>query len=223
VLAQAGADVSIIYSKSKKEARETASDLSALGVSSLALQADVADDTQVRSAVKETLAAFGGLDILVNCAGTTFFVDNADLDGVRSEHWDRIMDVNVKGCFQCSRAAAQSLKERRGCIVNITSVAGITGMGSSIAYAASKAAMICLTKSLARVLAPHVRVNGVAPGVVETRWVDDHKDYVKSQGAKTPLGALATSEDVAQVVYALIDHAQSVTGQNVVVDGGAIL
>ncbi|MGE4555390.1 MAG: SDR family NAD(P)-dependent oxidoreductase [Desulfovibrionaceae bacterium] len=222
-LARAGADVSIVYSRSEQEAQETVQEISALGVKGMACQADVADDGQVRNAVKETLAAFGGLDILVNGAGTTFFVNNADLDGVRSEHWDRIMDVNVKGCFQCSRAAAASLKERRGCIVNITSVAGISGMGSSIAYAASKAAMICLTKSLARVLAPHIRVNSVAPGVVETRWVAGHEDYVTSQGEKTPLGKLATSEDVAQMVYALIEHAGAVTGQTVVVDGGALL
>ena len=134
------------------------------------------------------------------------------------------MDVNVVGLFRCSRAAAPALKASNGCIVNITSVAGINGNGpSSIAYAASKAAGISVTKSLARVLAPEVRVNGIAPGVVLTRWVDDHRDHVEKYGDATPLGRVATPEDVAEVAHSLIDNAGMVTGQTLMVDGGMFM
>jgi len=161
--------------------------------------------------------------VLINNAGMTHFVDLADLEGMKDEFWVDIMDVNVVGLFRCSRAAAPALKESKGCIVNTTSVAGFTGMGSSVAYAASKAAAISVTKSLARVLAPEVRVNGVAPGVVNTRWVADHQEHVEKYGDDTPLGRVATTEDVAEVVYSFVDNASCVTGQTLMVDGGMFM
>ena len=222
-LAREGVNLTINYSRSQEEAQATQRDCEALGVQSLVYQADVASDERVRQMVAETIAKFGRLDILVNCAGVTDFVDHHDLEGLKEEYWDRVMNVNVKGMFFCCRAAADEIRKQKGCIINITSVAGMTGMGSSIAYAASKAAGISVTKSLARVMAPEARVNGIAPGIVQTRWVAGHEDHVKRLGEGTPLGRVATPEDVAEVVYSTIAHAGFITGQTIVVDGGMFI
>lgn len=222
-LAKEGADIVINYSRSQDDAEKTKADVEALGRKAITYQASVTDDGAVREMMQATVSEFGRLDILINNAGMTHFVPLDDLEGMKDEFWFDIMDVNVVGMFRCSRAAAPALKENGGCIVNVTSIAGITGMGSSMAYAASKAAGISVTKSLARVLAPEVRVNGVAPGIVLTRWVADHQDHVKKYGDETPLGRVATPEDVAEVVFSLVGNAGMVTGQTVVIDGGAFL
>jgi len=192
-------------------------------VKSIVCKADVSDEKAVVEMVDSTVAAFGRLDILVNNAGTTHFVPMSNLDGLEDAHWDRIMAVNVKGLFYCCRAAAPHLKKQKGVILNVTSVAGITGVGSSIAYAASKAAAISVTKSLARVLAPDVRVNSIAPGIVMTRWVEGHEDHVEKLSAQTPLERAATAEDVAELIYAYSHHADFITGQNIVIDGGMFM
>lgn len=222
-LAAAGADIAINYSRSEKEALQTQKTVEESGVRSLVYKADVADDGQVRAMVGETIKKLGRLDILVNNAGVTYFVEHADLEGLKGEYWDRIMGVNVKGMFFCCRAAAEELKKRKGCIINITSIAGLTGLGSSIAYAASKAAAISLTKSLARVMAPEVRVNSIAPGVVLTRWVEGQEDHVQRLAEGSPMGRVATAEDISEVAYALITQAGFVTGQSIVVDGGMFM
>ncbi len=222
-LAKEGAHVVINYSRSKNDAEATQKEVAALGREALVYRANVTDDAAVRAMMRATTDRFGRIDVLINNAGMTHFVDLEDLEGLKDAHWFEIMDVNVVGLFRCSRAAAPALKASNGCIVNITSVAGITGMGSSIAYAASKAAGISVTKSLARVLAPEVRVNGIAPGVVLTRWVDDHRDHVEKYGDATPLGRVATPEDVAEVAHSLIDNAGMVTGQTLMVDGGMFM
>ncbi len=222
-LAKEGVDVAINYSRSEKEAIETKSEVEALGVKSIICKADVADDKQVRGMVSKTIEEFGRLDILVNCAGVTYYVDQDDLEGLKDEHWDHIMGVNVKGIFHCCRAAATELKKRKGCIINITSVGGMTGMGSSIAYSASKAAAISVNKSLARVMAPEVRVNGIAPGIIMTRWVEGREEHVKRYADGTPLKRLGQPEDVSEVAYSLIANMNFMTGQNIVVDGGAFI
>jgi 3-oxoacyl-[acyl-carrier protein] reductase len=162
----------------------------------------------------------GGLDVLVNNAGTTRFIDHTDLAALTSEVWDEILGVNLKGTFFCCRAAMPLLRERTGSIVNVTSVAGLQGHGSSIPYAASKAALNCMTKSLARAFGPAVRVNAVAPGPVLTRWLADHMDHVEKSMQMTPMGRAATPEDIANVVLFLALGTSLMTGQVVVVDGG---
>jgi 3-oxoacyl-[acyl-carrier protein] reductase len=219
-LAREGVNVTVNYSRSEQEALETKSDCEALGARSMVYLADVSDDERVRQMVAATIAEFGRLDYLVNCAGVTDFVEIHDLEGLKSEYWDRVMNVNVKGMFFCCRAAADEIRRQRGCMINITSVAGMNGWGSSIAYAASKAAGISVTKSMARVMAPEARVNGIAPGVVQTRWVAGHEDIVKLLGEQSPMGRVANPEDVAEVAYGLIAHAGFVSGQTIVVDGG---
>jgi 3-oxoacyl-[acyl-carrier protein] reductase len=220
LLATSGIAVAINYSVSGQEAEETAETVRSKGVPCLIVKADVTDDRQVREMVGAVVGRMGGLDYLVNSAGVTNFVDMADLEGLKEEYWDRAFNVNVKGTFFVCRAAAPCLKAARGGIVNITSLTGIHGRGSSIAYAASKGAEITLTKSLAHVLAPEVRVNSVAPGIVKTRWVAGRDEQVRHAAAATPLGRVCEAEDVAQVVVSLLLSAGMMTGQNVIVDGG---
>ncbi len=222
-LAALSINVAVNYSRSQQDALDTAAEIEKAGAKAITVQANVAKDNEVRAMVQTVVEQFGQLDYVVNCAGTTVYVDMPDLEGLKPEYWDEIMDVNVKGLFSVCRAATPHLKKTRGSIVNITSVAGITGMGSSIAYAASKAAAISVTKSLARVLAPEVRVNSVAPGIVLTRWVDGREDHVKRLGEHTPLGRCCSAEDVADVAVPLLVTASMMTGQTVVVDGGAFL
>src|SRR5215208_3299473 len=146
----------------------------------------VADDAQVRAMVERCRAELGGLDVLVNNAGMTHFIAHTDLEAGTDEVWDEIFQVNLKGAFYASRAAMPLLKDRSGCIVNVSSVAGLQGHGSSIPYSASKAALNCMTQSLARAFAPEVRVNAVAPGPILTRWLKGHEEHVDRAIAQTP-------------------------------------
>jgi 3-oxoacyl-[acyl-carrier protein] reductase len=220
LLAKSGVNIAINYSRSENEALITRNEVESLGVRCLTYRANVSKDDEVRTMLNMVLNDFGKLDILVNNAGMTHFVDHVDLEGLKEEFWDDIIGVNVKGTFFCSRAAASELKKTHGCIINMASIAGLTGLGSSIAYSASKAAVISVNKSLARVLAPEVRVNAVAPGIVQTRWVEGKDEHIAHLAAGTPLGRVATPDDIAEVVYSLIAHAGFVTGQTIVVDGG---
>jgi len=226
-LARRGANVLVNYSRSEEEAGETAALVERLGAKALVVRADVSRDREVREMVERCACAFGSVDVLVNNAATTVFVPFPDLEGLAEEDWDRLLAVNLKGPFFCSRAVAGPMKDAgEGAIVNISSVAGIKAVGSSIAYAASKAGLINLTVALARVLAPKVRVNCVAPGFIDTRWLrqglgpvfEPAKERVAQQ---TPLGRVATPEDIAQVVLSLIESADFVTGQTVLADGGS--
>lgn len=219
-LAELDINVAIIYSKSKKEAESTLKDVERYGVVGLVCQADISNDIEVRQMFKKVMVKFGRLDILVNCAGVTTFVDIKNLEGLFDEDWDSAFGVNAKGVFFTSRACAEELKQNRGTIVNIVSVAGIKGKGASIAYCASKAAAISITKSLAIALAPEVRVNGVAPGPVQTRWIAGKEKFVQKLSEGTPLGRIARPEDIAEVVVSLIRGSGFVTGQIIVVDGG---
>jgi 3-oxoacyl-[acyl-carrier protein] reductase len=219
-LAQQGLAVAVNYSRSEVEARETLAAVRLHGGPALLCRADVADDAAVRAMVGRCRDELGGLDVLVNNAGTTQFIEHTDLDSLTDAVWDEILGVNLKGTFYASRAAMPLLRERKGAIVNVTSVAGLQGVGSSIPYAASKAALNCLTKSLARAFAPEVRVNAVAPGPVTTRWLEGRQEMIDRSLAGTPLRRAATPDDVAEVVVFLALGAAMMTGQVVVVDGG---
>ncbi|MBI2808035.1 MAG: SDR family oxidoreductase [Planctomycetes bacterium] len=218
--ARAGMAVVVNYSRSEVEARETLGEIEKLGVPGLLCKANVADEAAVNAMVEACANELGGLDVLVNNAGTTRFIDHTDLHAATSEIWDEILGVNLKGTFFCCRAALPHLQKSGGSIVNVTSVAGLQGHGSSIPYAASKAAINCMTKSLARAFAPQVRVNAVAPGPVLTRWLDDHMEHVTRSLVNTPMGRAATPDDIADAVYFLALGTDLMTGQVVVVDGG---
>ncbi|HEX5478636.1 MAG TPA: SDR family oxidoreductase [Dehalococcoidia bacterium] len=226
-LARRGANVVINYSRSEDDAREALRLVEETGARGLLVKCDVSKDDQVREMVRRAVDTFGGLHVLVNNAAMTHFVAFNDLEGMKEEFWDDIYAVNVKGVFFCCRAAAPAMRESGGgAIVNIASVAGVRSIGSSLAYAASKAAVINMTIGLARVLGPDVRVNCVAPGFIETRWLrgglgDQVYEAAKArESQRAPLKAVCTPEDVSQVVMAFVEGADLVTGQTLVVDGG---
>ncbi len=218
--AKEGLAVAVNYSRSQGDAEETLAQVKALGVPALLCKASVADEAAVQAMVRRCRDELGGLDVLVNNAGMTHFIDHKDLKALTNEVWDEILGVNLKGTFFCCREALPLLQERQGSIVNVTSVAGLQGHGSSIPYAVSKAAVNCLTKSLARAFGPTVRVNAVAPGPVLTRWLADHMDHVARSLQVTPMGRAAVPEDIADAVYFLALGSSLMTGQVVVVDGG---
>jgi NAD(P)-dependent dehydrogenase (short-subunit alcohol dehydrogenase family) len=218
--AKEGLAVAVNYSRSEKEAEETLSEVKKHGVHGILCKGSVADEAAVGAMVERCRDELGGLDVLVNNAGTTRFIDHKDLKALTNEVWDEILGVNLKGTFFCCREALPLLQQRKGSIVNVTSVAGLQGHGSSIPYAASKAAVNCLTKSLARAFGPSVRVNAVAPGPVLTRWLADHMDHVARSLQVTPMGRAAVPEDIADAVCYLALGTSLMTGQVIVVDGG---
>jgi 3-oxoacyl-[acyl-carrier protein] reductase len=223
-LAEMGCGVVINYSQSEQEANETLAEAKKRDVPAMVQKCDVSNDAQVRQMVDNVTKEMGGVHILVNNAGWTRFLNWPDLESLTEEIWDRTLGVNLKGTFFCSRAVAAPMKAAgEGHIVNVASVAGVRAGGSSMAYAASKAGVISLTTSLARVLGPEVRVNCVAPGLVETRLTrngmgEERFNTVRANAAaNATLGRVAQPEDVAAAVIAFITGSDLVTGQTVVV------
>ena len=223
LFAREGADVAVNYSRSRSDAEDTVSEIRQLGSQAIAVCADISNDAAVRSMVGNVVKTLGRLDILVNNAATTTFVLPNDLEGMTEELWDRILDVNVKGTFFCSRAAIAAMRSHDGGhIVNVSSDSAFTGRGSSIAYTASKAAIINMTLALAVSQAPEIRVNAVAPGVVETRWIDRIKPLADAARRKNPLQRLARPNDIAEAILGLVVN-DFITGHTLVVNGGATL
>jgi 3-oxoacyl-[acyl-carrier protein] reductase len=221
-LSKRGWAVAVNYSKSKAEAEKVVSQCK----DAIAVQADVGDDAQCKKLVQAAMDKWGRIDALVNNAGTTKFVKHVDLDGLSADDFLRIYRLNVVGPFQMARACAPALKANKGVIVNVSSVASLLGTGSSIAYAASKAALNSVTKSLARVLGPDVRVNAVLPGYVDTPWQHNALGMAGASKAAehysnmVPLKDYARPEDLAETIAWLIEGARQVTGETIVVDGG---
>lgn len=220
-LAAQGADVAVNYSRSREDAEATAGHVRETGRRGMALRGDVSRDPDAGELVTRVMQEWGRLDVLVNNAGTTSFVDHKNLDGLTEEIWDRILSVNVKGTFFCSRAAARVMKEGR--IINIGSVAGVRGTGSSIAYAASKGAVHTLTLSLARALAPRITVNAIAPGLIDTRWHEGREAQNARAVESIPAGRIGRPDDIAHMAVAVASSHNFLTGQIIVVDGGALL
>lgn len=228
-LARRGCAILINYSRSKEDAEQTAADISALGVRGIAVQADVTDDAACRRMIDTAVREFGRLDILVNNAGVTSFIKHDNLEGVGLEDWNRIFSTNVIGTFQCARAAREALlASGNGEIVNVSSVAGIAGTGSSIPYCASKAALNNMTVTLARVFAPTVRVNAVAPGFITTRWLqqglgaDAYVAAKKTTEDRVLLHRVCTPEDVAAAIVNVITGPDLMTGNIIPLEGGAL-
>ena len=205
---------------------EAANDVAAQCRDAIVVQADVGEDADCRRLAQAALERWGRLDALVNNAGATKFVPHAKLDELGAEDFLRIYRVNVVGAFQMARACAPALRAAHGAIVNVSSLAAFLGTGSSIAYAASKGALNTLTLSLARVLAPEVRVNAVQPGVVDTPWMTEGygaKRYAQVRARFTehaPLKAACTPEDIAETICWLIEGGRMITGETIFVDAG---
>ena len=225
-LAQRGYDLVINYSRSEAEAKMSVAACEAAGAQALLVRGDVAEDADCRAIVQATLDRWGRIDALVNNAGVTSFAGARHWDAIDAATFQHIVGVNALGAFQMIRACAPTLQAAGGAIVNVSSTAGALGVGSSVAYIASKGALNAMTLYFARELAPEVRVNAVCPGLITTRWfVDgigqDAFDKLKSgYEAGVPLARACTPEDVAEAVVWLIDGARTVTGELILLDSG---
>ena len=225
-LARRGYDIVVNYSKSAGEAEASGAACRAAGADTIVVQGDIADDAACRAMAEAAHTRWGRIDALVNNAGITSFAGVSNWEALDSETFHRILDVNVIGAFQMVRACVAPLKSAGGAIVNISSVAGALGVGSSLAYVASKGAINALTLHLARALAPEIRVNAVCPGLITTRWFVDgvgaeNYEKIKAQYERsTPLERACTAEDVAESVVWLIDGARTVTGELILLDSG---
>jgi len=227
LLAKSGAHVAINHLTEDPRAGAALAAISAEGGKAIAAPGDLCKVDEVESMVRSAVDRLGGLDLLVNNAGTPGVrrpIPITNLDEITEELWATILDTNVMGVFRCSKAAAPALKARRGAIVNTASIAGINGLASTIPYSASKAAVINLTKSLARALAPEVRVNAVAPGSVTSSWsVEWTEEEVCSSADQALLKRWCTTDDIAEAIVYLGFAAGMMTGQTLVVDGGVLL
>ena len=225
-LARSGYDLVVNFNRSEEAARATARDAEAAGARTLLFRCDVSDDTCVRAMLDATKREFKRLDVLINNAGTTIDVEPKDFDGVKVEDWNRVFAVNVLGLFLVTRAATPLLRESpNGCIVNTCSIAGLRPGPQPLPYAASKAAVANLTKTLASALGPKVRVNAVAPGWMEGDWMqrrlgENYEGLMARRARYTPLKRCVTADEVAETILSLIVSNRFVTGEIIIVDGG---
>ncbi len=225
-LSHRGYNILVNYSKSEAEANASEAACRQAGADTLLARGDVSDDEACKRMVGAAISRWGRVDALVNNAGISSFAGTTNWDALDVSTFQRILGVNVIGAFQMVRACAPHLKAAHGAIVNVSSIAGALGIGSSVAYIASKGAVNSLTLHLARALAPEVRVNAVCPGLISTRWFVDgigiqNYEHLKQQYEQsTPLGKACTAEDVAEAVIWLIEGARTTTGELILLDSG---
>ena len=228
LLAQKGCNVVVNYTRSKDEAEETAERCRAAGADAITIQADVSEDDDCRRMVQAAVDRWGRLDYLVNNAARTKFNPYPQMDGVTKDDFLNIYAVNVVGAYQMIRAAEPHLRRSKGAVVNDSSIGGVTGIASSIPYAASKAALNLMTKSLAHALAPEIRINTVVPGMIQTRWLrgnmseEEYEQLIETTAAGLPLKKVAFAEDIAEtlVFFLMGPGARLVTGETLIVDSG---
>ena len=225
-LARRGWDVLINYSRSEEQALASEAACRDAGAQTLRVRGDVSQDADCRALAAAAADAWGRIDALINNAGVSLFGPDAAWDALDAQSFQRILGVNTVGTFQMVRACLPHLKAAQGCIVNVSSVAGSLGIGSSVPYIASKGAINAMTLHLARTLAPEIRVNAVCPAFITSRWFVDGLgqaayDKLKARSeASTPLGRASTPEDVAEAIVWLADGARTVTGELIQLDSG---
>lgn len=222
-LAREGMRVVVSYNRSAEKAKALAASLPGEGHAALA--APVTDSAALTAMAAEIAKRYGVCDVLVNCAGVTRFVPHGDLDALDDELIENILSTNVRGPFATVRALRSLLDKSKlpggAVIINISSIAAVTAMGSNVIYCASKAAVDNMTKSLARALAPRIRVVSISPGVVDNDFIRSmDKRWLDEQVARTPLKRLAAPEEVAASVIAAVKHLTFTTGAMIAVDGG---
>ena len=229
-LASKGGRVVINYTKSEKEALDTAAACEKLGGEAILCRADVSDDADCRRMAEDAVKKWGRVDGLVNNAALSKIAPHRDLEALSGDDFLKIFSVNVVGPFQMVRAVAPQMQQQgKGAIVNVSSLSGMSGSGSSIAYAASKAALNTMTLSLARALAPEIRVNAVCPGVMQTRWwreglgEERYTSFIEQYAESAPLKSAGTPEAVADPVVWLLEGADQITGETLIVDSGTHL
>lgn len=222
-LAQEGMRLAISYSRSRAEAEQTVADILAIGGQATTFQADLEQTSEAQRLVREVSDAFGRLDLLIHNAATTQFIPFSDLDAVDEAIWDTLFAVNTRAAFFLARAAAPLLRQNGGGqIITTSSVAGLAPVGSSLPYAVSKAALIHLTKCLALALAPDIRVNTVAPGLLLTRWVEGFSEEQLKRTTDRALLKKATGLDDVAAAFVMLAKNSSMTGQVIVVDSGLL-
>ncbi|GAB1258892.1 SDR family NAD(P)-dependent oxidoreductase [Aurantivibrio plasticivorans] len=229
-LAEQGCNVAITYSRNSSGAEKVAEQCQAYGVKTLIKKANVANKEDCQSLVDDTVAACGKLNILINNAGTTKFCEHSNLDGLDKDDFLNLYEVNTVGAFQMVQSAAPIMRnEPVAHIINMASIAAVTGVGSSIAYAASKGAMLTMTMSLARVLGPQIRINAICPGFVQGEWLAEglgQETYDKTlAGVRriAPLNDTATPERIAETAIGVISGMDWTTGESIIIDGGTHL
>ncbi len=227
-LARRGWNVVINYAHSEQEAHDTAEKCKEYTDGVLVVKADVSQDDQGIHMINQTIEKWGRLDALVNNAGTTSYCNYKNLDGLSKEDFLKIYEVNVVGAYQVTRAASKYLTESKGSVVNTSSISAISGVGSSIAYAASKGALSTMTLSLAHALAPDVRVNAVCPGFIQGRWTknflgDRYDEVLKDIEKTTLIHKTSLPEDIAKAIVYLVADAGTTTGQLLTIDGGQLV
>lgn len=227
-LAARGARVVVNYARSAEAAERTAEACRGLGGGAIAVQGDVGDDAACRAVVEAAVSRWGRVDVLVNNAGRTTFAEPRDLEALDDDDFLDIYRTNLLGAYHMIRACAPHMRAAGlGAVVNISSIAGLTGVGSSVAYACSKGALNTMTLSLARALGPEIRINAVCPGFIATRWFSDSlgeagmQRIIAAQEAATPLRRAGTPEDIAKSVLFLADEgSEHITGVTLVSDAG---
>jgi 3-oxoacyl-[acyl-carrier protein] reductase len=227
MLAEHGCNVVINYTRSKDEAEETAQICRDKGVEAIVFKADVSDDDACQAMVQAAIDAWGRIDYLINNAARTKFNPYENLDGLQKQDFLDIYAVNVVGAYQMIRAVEPHMrKQGAGAVVNNSSIGGVTGIASSMAYAASKAALNLMGKSLAHVLAPEIRINTVVPGMIQTRWLkggmseEAYETMLEKVTQMVPLKKVATAEEVAEALIWFLEGASVVTGETLIVDSG---
>lgn len=221
-MAREGASVIMNSSRSPEEAKDVLRQLPGSG--HCFIKADVRSRKAIMRMMAQIRKRYNRIDILVNNAGTTRFIEHGDLKKLTADIFDEIYQVHVRGSFLCTQAALDLLRKSSDpSIINIASIAATTAMGSNIAYCAMKAAVVNMTKSMARALAPDIRVNSISPGLTATGLIKRWHGYTSEQLKRTPLGRLARPEDVADAAVALAASLKYVTGQDIIVDGGRSL
>jgi 3-oxoacyl-[acyl-carrier protein] reductase len=227
LLAQKGCNVVINYTRSEKEARETAKECETQGTETIVFQGDVAEDASCLAMAKAAYDKWGRVDYLINNAAKTKFNPYENLDGLSADDFLAIYKVNVVGAYQMVRAVTPYMKKAgRGSIVNNSSIGGITGIASSMAYAASKAALNMMTQSLSLVLGPEIRINAIAPGAIQTRWLqggmtpEQYQTFLVQAADMVPLKIVPTAEQIAEALVWFLEGASVVTGEVLMVDAG---
>jgi len=226
MLAEKGINVVINYTRSKDDAEATAATCREKGADAITVQADVSEDDDCRAMAQAAIDKWGRIDYLVNNAARTKFNPFPQMDGVNKQDFLDIYAVNVVGPYQMIRACEPHMRKNGGAVVNDSSIGGVTGIASSIPYAASKAALNLMTKSLAHVLGPEIRINTVVPGMIQTRWLkgglgdDDYEKMLEATSEALPLKKVATAEEVAEVLVWFLLGASVVTGETLIVDSG---
>lgn len=228
MLAARGYNVLVNYSRSADAAMQVVQECAASGIDAFAARASVAVDADCRELVRLAVERWGHVDALVNSAGVTRFIPMTDLEAVSTSDFEQVYAVNTLGPFQMARAVRPHMP-CGSAIVNVSSIAGLTGSGSSMPYVLSKAALNALTVALARTLSPDIRVNGVLPGMIDGRWMRDGLgdaafEKVKADWSSTAaLGRISQPDQIASAVCWLLEPGSVITGQNIVADAGFTL